>query len=291
MSLKKIDTKDIKLIKEFGNNVEEFNGFNENFYEIFRKGNFIKRLFLKQNFRCIKYENRILGYIWWKNIDIDTLEIKSFYIKEEEIREDIIEILKLELKLYNKNIIYETFSKNKLPNILLKLNFSKESSIEVMCIKKSSKFEEEELKKIKFKKLKKNKDEETRCKLQNNIFEEEERIPLTLNDIYYDECQDYYIEELSIMMEYDEIPIGYGQIIKNKSEYILVNFGIIKEFRCKGYGNKLLKYIINLCIENDINEIYLRVGEDNIPAKKLYKSIGFRYFGKIIKWKIKKATK
>lgn len=291
MSLKKIDIKDIKLIKEVDSKVKTFNMFNESFYEIFNKSNIIKKLFLKKNFRCIEANDKIVGYIWWRNIDKNYCEIKSFCIDENNITDEEIRKIKLELNSKNKNIIYETFNRGEIPAILLKLDFNKKDITEVMCLNKKLKFQCENTDKIMFRTFKRDKDEEVRCDLQNNIFDEEERIPLTLNDIYYDEYQSYYIEDLSIVMEYDNIPIGYGQIIKSKSEYTLVNFGIIDGYRGNGFGKILLKRIINLAIDKNIEELYLRVSAKNNIAKNLYKSVGFREIGKIINWEMKKATK
>ena len=49
---------------------------------------------------------------------------------------------------------------------------------------------------ISIRKLSTGKDEYIRCIVQNDIFEELDRKPLTIEDIYADISQDYYIEDL-----------------------------------------------------------------------------------------------
>jgi hypothetical protein len=55
--------------------------------------------------------------------------------------------------------------------------------------------------------------EQIRCNIQNEVFKNDSRIPLSIEDIYYDESQKYYYDEGSIFIKKANDYIGYGQII------------------------------------------------------------------------------
>ena len=75
------------------------------------------------------------------------------------------------------------------------------------------------------------KDEGLRCDVQNQIFADLNRRPLTIEDIYMDMSQDYYINDFCFFGMLGENYIGYGQIINNRNMYTIVNFGIIDGLR------------------------------------------------------------
>ena len=127
-------------------------------------------------------------------------------------------------------------------------------------------------------------DEELRCKIQNSVFSATTRIPLEVEDIQNDIEQDYYMEDLSLFIKLNNIAIGYGQIIFNRDMYIVVNFGILKEFRGYGFGKILLNELINAAKKMQINELFIRVEENNYSALKLYNWIGFKSKSIINKW-------
>ncbi|PWX46003.1 N-acetyltransferase, partial [Clostridium perfringens] len=52
-------------------------------------------------------------------------------------------------------------------------------------------------------------------------------------------------------------------------------FGIIEEFRGKGYGEALLIHILNQAKIKGLKEVYIKVKSDNINAINLYKKTGF----------------
>jgi GNAT superfamily N-acetyltransferase len=121
----------------------------------------------------------------------------------------------------------------------------------------------------------KGKDEQVRCNLQNEIFNKRNRVPLVLKDIFYDEMQSYYYDDGVFILYENKVPIGIGQIIYENSVAVLVNFGITKEHRWKGYGQYFLNYIIKFMIEKREKKITLRVDHDNNSAISLYNKNGF----------------
>lgn len=120
-------------------------------------------------------------------------------------------------------------------------------------------------------------DEELRCKIQNSVFYDKKRIPLCPSDIADEEDEDYYINNFGVFIcKNDGQAIGYGQVIYSNGEYTIVNLGILKLYRQKGYGEILLKYLIELCYNNSIKYVYIKVERENINALSLYKKIGFK---------------
>ncbi|WP_243156059.1 GNAT family N-acetyltransferase [Clostridium sp. C2-6-12] len=120
-------------------------------------------------------------------------------------------------------------------------------------------------------------DEELRCNIQNSVFYDENRIPLSASDITDEEDEDYYINNFGVFLcKNDGQAIGYGQVIYSNGAYTIVNLGILKAYRQKGYGEMLLKYLIKLCYNNSIKSIYIKVERENISALSLYKKIGFK---------------
>jgi len=65
-------------------------------------------------------------------------------------------------------------------------------------------------------------------------------------------------------------PFGYGIINYKNNEYSLEHLYISPEYRNMGYGQKLLKSIIN-----EYNQLKLLVGKNNINALHIYKKLGF----------------
>lgn len=124
--------------------------------------------------------------------------------------------------------------------------------------------------------FKKNSDEGLRCILQNQIFREDGRNPITIEDIYFDEKQNYYLDDMSYFLYLEEKAIGYGQIIYYYGEYVICNFGILSNYRRKGYGKILLQHLINDSKQKNIDNLYIKVSENNQYAKRLYEKLGFK---------------
>ena len=74
-------------------------------------------------------------------------------------------------------------------------------------------------------------------------------------------------------------------IILTKNEYTIVNLGILEQYRMNGYGEILLRYLIELCKINSIDDIFIRVEESNEKAINLYSKVGFKKSRSCITWK------
>lgn len=121
------------------------------------------------------------------------------------------------------------------------------------------------------------KEEPIRVKLQNNIFGNTAgRRELTIIEVYNEESKSTFLRDMCFILDIEGNPGGYGQILIIDGEYYLVNFGIINEHRNKGLGLYFLSEIIHNCSSVGIENLYLCVDNENIPAVNLYKKLGFK---------------
>ena len=73
--------------------------------------------------------------------------------------------------------------------------------------------------------------------------------------------------------------IGYVCGLKLFGELSITNLAVKKEFQRCGFGEKLIKYIINKLLEEKCFKFFLEVRESNHPAIKLYEKFGFEQIG------------
>lgn len=62
------------------------------------------------------------------------------------------------------------------------------------------------------------------------------------------------------------------------------DIGLIKEYRGKGYGKKLLETAIQFLNEKQVEEICLTIIEKNNVAFEMYKKRGFKVYNKLSDW-------
>lgn len=73
--------------------------------------------------------------------------------------------------------------------------------------------------------------------------------------------------------------IGYGIIMLAAGEAHILNICVDPEFQGRGYGRKVLRYLISRCASSDIDMVILEVRRSNSHAKRLYQSEGFHELG------------
>ena len=290
-------------------NLERFSkeNYDKNFFEYYENEKFFLKIFLKKFVKLFIYRKEVIGYIWYEIPVEMPVRVWSLYIKPE-----YIDLLSPEiLKSFNNTILsYETcndednrmlinlgFKKVK-PSLLMNIELSNyNKAAQVALLKNSLEHNSNVINSlnnlyngnirninITTEKVLLDRDEELRCKIQNSVFSATTRIPLEVEDIQNDIEQDYYMEDLSLFIKLNNIAIGYGQIIFNRDMYTVVNFGILKEFRGYGFGKILLNELINAAKKMQINELFIRVEENNYSTLKLYNWIGFKSKSIINKW-------
>ena len=73
--------------------------------------------------------------------------------------------------------------------------------------------------------------------------------------------------------------VGFAGILINLDVVEIMNIVVRKSYRCQGIGKKLLKKIIEISKETNLESINLEVNCNNIAAIKLYEKNGFNKIG------------
>lgn len=86
-------------------------------------------------------------------------------------------------------------------------------------------------------------------------------------------------KDFSVVTYHDSI-IGFANLYDFLAgKYVFIgNVLISSTYRGKGYGKKLLQYMINLAHGYDLEEVRLSVFADNAPALVLYTVFGFELY-------------
>lgn len=293
--LEKLTLHNMDIFKEiYSRSFEEAN-YNKDFFKSYDSQNFLIKFLYRKSIRLIKVNEIYIGYIWYESSSSQYTKVWALYIDFKYmglLNKNILSLFNNYLLSYEaldtlqNSIVLESlgFTKKKY-TLLLKLN-----------IKTYEDKKDEYIKEVEFKLRLNNtinfytrifdpgKDEILRCDIQNDIFEQLNRLPLTTEDIYADMVQDYYINELCILAILNNEYIGYGQIIYNRSMFTIVNFGIVSKYRGLGFGNLFLNEMIEYAKKYGIENLYIRVDSDNIKAINLYRKIGFLDENKVLVW-------
>jgi ribosomal protein S18 acetylase RimI-like enzyme len=67
-----------------------------------------------------------------------------------------------------------------------------------------------------------------------------------------------------------------------EGEYYIDSFGVLSNYQGKGYGAKLLQYVIDELVDKQGERVGLLVDRENPEAKKLYLKLGFKVMGEKI---------
>jgi len=74
--------------------------------------------------------------------------------------------------------------------------------------------------------------------------------------------------------------VGYAVLWKIPPEAELHFIEIFEEYRRKGFGEMVLRSVVDKLAEEGFENLYLEVEETNIPAVKLYRKLSFKVVGK-----------
>jgi len=275
MKIERLNKNNRPLVEKAIKEAIKINPLNEDFLSEYDSKSFVMKFLLKSSFD-IYISNDSVGYIWYEHLSNNVFNIKSLYFPPS--------FSELPISFFTKNhsYSYESIANEDSISLLKTLNFNicSESYILEKTIED---FSFNDIEDISFRYVKTKDDINSRVSLQNIIFDEDSRIPLETSDILFDMKQEYYINDLAIIMYFKDKSIGYGQIIKNNS-YTVVNFGILPEYRSKGLGRHFLNYIISLAKRKNIKELSIRVSPTNVKAMNLYGSVGFYFKEHILTW-------
>lgn len=292
ISLQKLTSQNMDEFKKVYAKSRLSENYDRDFFKLYDEQNFVVKFIFKRFLRLFTYNNGVIGFMWYETpIDIN-IRIWALYIENRYVSL-LNESL---LKSFNNSVLsYEAIDSNRniytlqnlgfkmvRPTVFMELqisNYNKDSYLlnEGYRINNTSEI-------IVFRTFKIGADENLRCKIQNDIFSDWNRIALTIEDVYNDLNQEYYINDLAIFIEVNNMIIGYGQIVFNRDVYTVVNFGIISEYRGRGYGKLLLNKLIILSKQRGMKNLYIRVDENNTKARNLYEWAGFEENCMISRW-------
>ncbi|WP_195266259.1 GNAT family N-acetyltransferase [Clostridium sp. 1001275B_160808_H3] len=105
-----------------------------------------------------------------------------------------------------------------------------------------------------------------------------------LNEVFFGEaCNEMILPEdeeknniITYLIKADDEIIGKIKVSKEFDSAFISGFGIIPEFRNKGYGRATLMQVLNILKHDGINKVALDVEIKNNNALHLYKSCGFK---------------
>ncbi len=60
----------------------------------------------------------------------------------------------------------------------------------------------------------------------------------------------------------------------------ITNIGVMPERQGQGYGEKIVRHLLEACWQEQIETVFLEVRQSNEPARRLYKKIGFTDAGR-----------
>lgn len=278
---------DIKLFLKLNNSRKKFNKLNKDFISVYSDCNSIHQLILRKKIKVLKKNHEFKGYIWTENSSKNIVKINSMSVLEKENSIEGYKYLLNSIKSPSL-ISYECIKNPYNYYVLESLGFNRIKGYMEMEVLINEPIEINFLEEISFKQLIKGKDENLRLHLQNEIFKSEDRIPLDIGDIYYDEIQNYYLEDSSIFIKLNDIFMGYGQVIFKEGIHQIINFGILKNFQNKGFGTVFMKHLLNLIYSKGYNRARIKVDLFNYPAIAMYKRLGFEEIEEYSSWYLKK---
>lgn len=280
--LEKLSLFNMGHFRKLYNKNEDAYTCNKSFFEIYDEEHFLIKYLIRKQIKLFKVNKEYIGYIWYEYPSQSGLSnIYAIYLKEEYM--DMINARMLSF-FKRTTFRYDMIASSRNSNIMKKLNFNVNSKNILMKIKTTN-FSNVIKDCIKFRHFKEGQDEELRCKIQNFVFNDKNRIPLTIEDVRREEAEEYYINNFGVFIYNNQGQVvGYGQVIYNKGLYTIVNLGILGEYRRHGYGEMLLKYLINICKQNSIHDVYIRVDKDNLKAIALYNKVGFKEYQSFVSW-------
>lgn len=281
--LEKLSLFNIERFRKLYNKNEDTYICEKSFFEIYDNKHFLIKYLIRKQIKLFKVNSEYIGYIWYEYPSQRGLSnIYSIYLKDEYL--DLINSTLL--SFFNINVFrYDMLANSKASKLMKKLNFNINSKSILMKIQSKRFYNMNNEDYVIFKHFEEGQDEELRCKIQNLVFNDRNRLPLSVDDIYREEEEDYYIENFGVFICTPQgQAMGYGQIIFNNGLYTIVNLGILKEYRNHGYGEMLVKYLIDLCYSQLISDVYIRVDKNNNPALSLYRKVGFIEHQSYISW-------
>ncbi|RLF99389.1 ribosomal-protein-alanine N-acetyltransferase, partial [Thermococci archaeon] len=85
----------------------------------------------------------------------------------------------------------------------------------------------------------------------------------------------YEVHRKTFLVAYENDVIGYIIGIIDRLEGHIISLAVDDDFRRKKVGTLLVKRLLEIFKEKDVNKVKLEVRKRNTKAQKLYKKLGF----------------
>lgn len=272
--------------KELNADRKSFNSLNEDFFQYYNTTTLPQRLFLRRNINILENNKNLCGYIWTSIDDKNSYNIRALSVNLSSKSADYIRLLLKTLKPgFTANFLCENNGINM--ELLKEAGFSKKVGTIEMSLDLKREISSVAVANISFEVFRKGLDEKIRCDIQNEVFKNKNRVPISTKDIYFDENQYYYFNPGAIFIKKDNKYIGYGQVIIEGDIPIIVNVGILPDYRGNGYGKLLINYLLKIIYSYKYNIATINVDTNNTVAFNLYKDCGFNVLKEYAKLEVK----
>lgn len=272
--------------KELNAARKSFNSLNEDFFQYYNTTTLPQKLFLRRNISVLEDNKNLCGYIWTSIDDKNFYNIRALSVNLSSKSADYISLLLKTLKSgFTASFLCENNGINM--GLLSEAGFCKKVGTIEMSLNLKKEIKLVEVDNISFEVFRKGFDEKIRCYIQNEVFKDKNRVPISTKDIYFDENQYYYFSPGAIFIKKDNKYVGYGQVIIEGDIPIIVNVGILPDYRGKGYGKLLINYLLKIIDSYNYNIATLNVDINNTVAFNLYKDCGFNVLKEYVKLEIK----
>jgi len=281
----------IPELKRLSESSSCFNDLNENFFETYSSAGYVSQIMQRRKVKLLRRGGVYTGFVWFEYYTSNTCGIKAIFSSEKE------DIAAYRILLDSipgcLNIQYRCTSNGYNFRVLENLGFERgtgaiEMSLESGGIESALENKPSGSRGLVFKTFEKGKDEGLRCWIQNDIFENDRRVPLSISDIIHDVSQRCFLEGGAAFLYLEGECIGYGQIIIQGEIPYIVNIGIIKGYRGKGYGRVLVMHFLEVVRSRGFEQVRLNVKSENLAAMNLYRSLGFKVESETYKWNLKR---
>lgn len=95
----------------------------------------------------------------------------------------------------------------------------------------------------------------------------------------------YIDQQKSYIFKSDGRAVGFALVSIRGTSARVASMGFVPESRDKGYGRKLLEFVIEKSREQKFDNLDLEVFEQNVRAHKLYESMGFKNMRRLLGFK------
>lgn len=272
--------------KELNAARKSFNSLNEDFFQYYSTTTLPQKLFLRRNISILQDNKSLCGYIWTSIDNKNFYNIRALSVDLSSKSADYLRLLLKTLKPgFTADFLCETNEFN--IQLLKEAGFSKKVGTIEMGLDLKKEIKSVSVETISFEVFRKGLDEKIRCDIQNEVFKDKNRVPISTKDIYFDENQYYYFSPGAIFIKENNKYIGYGQVIIEGDIPIIVNVGILPDYRGKGYGKLLINYLLKIIDNYSYNTAIINVDTNNTVAFNLYKDCGFNVLKEYVKLEIK----